>query len=82
MRFVVVAVTVVAALAFAGSRAEARYNWYPWCAWLSDDAPAGCIFVSLRQCLATVNGVDGTCYINPYPAPPPRYSTRRRSYYR
>lgn len=84
MRFFVVALTVLAALALGGSRAEARYGWYPWCAWLADDMPGGCAYTSLRQCLATVRGVGGYCGINPYPPPTSRrrYRARRRAYYR
>lgn len=78
MRSFMVAMTVLVAIFLAGSRAEARYGWYPWCAWLTDGLPGGgCVFDSLSECWATVRGVGGYCGINPYPAPPT--SQRRRA---
>lgn len=85
MRFLLLAISVAAALGLGATRAEARYGWYPWCAWLSVGPQAGsCAYESLSQCWATVRGVGGYCGVNPYPppAPPPRYRARRRGYYR
>ncbi|MEZ5785904.1 MAG: DUF3551 domain-containing protein [Xanthobacteraceae bacterium] len=79
MRFFAVAMTVLAALALGGSRAEARYGWHPWCAWLENDvAPGSCAYDSLRECWDTVRGVGGYCGINPYPPPPSRRYRARR----
>lgn len=86
MRGFVVAMTVLAALALGGSRAEAGYGWYPWCAWFPDNvAGGGCFFTSVQDCWATVRGVGGYCGINPYPPPPtaqPYYRKRPRRHYR
>lgn len=86
MRSLFVVLTIAAALALGASRAEARYNWYPWCAWFPDNvAGGGCYFNSLQACWATVRGVGGYCGINPYPAPtasPRYYRKRHRRYYR
>jgi hypothetical protein len=83
MRFFVVALTVLVALALGGSRAEARYGWHPWCAWLATQLEAGsCAYDSLRECWTTVRGVGGYCGINPYPPPPTTQRYRRRHHRR
>ena len=58
------------------SRAQTYYD-YPWCAaysyWTKN-----CGFMTFQQCLATINGVGGTCEPNPFYRPraqPPRRKT-------
>jgi len=83
MRSFALVMAVFAALVVGGSRAEARYGWYPWCAWLADDLPGGgCYFTTLRACWATVRGVGGYCGVNPYPPPPATQRYRRRRHRR
>jgi hypothetical protein len=63
MRHVLIAgALIVAALALAGSTAQARE--YPWCArygWTTYN----CGFDTYNQCLATISGVGGYCERNP-----------------
>ena len=77
MRTIILATTVVMALVMYGPRANAYPYGYPWCAWLSAGVNAApCAYTSLKQCLATVWGVGGYCYLNPYL--PPREAARWR----
>jgi hypothetical protein len=39
-------------------------NQYAWCADYILDLGTNCGFVSLEQCLATINGLGGQCYPN------------------
>ena len=80
------AMLIVAALtaSFTGSSARAEIE-YPWCAIYKVDVGTNCGFVSLEQCLATIQGIGGFCYPNSaYPGPsalipqpqPPRETNR------
>ncbi len=81
MRKIVLGMVVLAALAAAGTPANALRAWYPWCAWLPSGVEAGsCAYTTLQQCMATVRGAGGYCGINPYP-PPPVVSVRTRRGY-
>jgi len=49
--------------------------YWPWCSqYFSRGAAHACAFSSWDQCMETVRGIGGYCYVNPYGPPPP--STR------
>jgi hypothetical protein len=49
--------------------AQAAEVVYPWCAYYGRTT-RNCGFVSFRQCLATIQGIGGSCEMNPrYNAP-------------
>jgi hypothetical protein len=65
MRNITVLATVIAALSFSSSGAEAA----PWCAQYSVHGGAtNCGFYSFQQCLQTVRGIGGFCSQNPFEA--------------
>ena len=47
-------------------------TWWPWCSrydWPRDGGAISCAFASWEQCMDTVRGIGGICYMNPYPQP-------------
>ena len=45
--------------------------YWPWCSqYTGDNWAQSCAFTSWEQCMATVRGIGGWCYANPYPPPP------------
>jgi hypothetical protein len=76
--FALVAFAVAAAAAFAPRPAAAAYS-LPWCAQYQDkSAIRSCAFYTQEQCLATVSGIGGFCYRNPF-GPPLVYGEPRRA---
>lgn len=72
MRYMLRTLTVTGVLAAAtllapGETAQARE--YPWCA-RYDWTTYNCGFVTLQQCLATIQGQGGRCEPNPRYVPP------------
>jgi hypothetical protein len=66
----IVGAVAVAAIVCIEKPAEAQS--YPWCAYYSKEGSAtNCGFVTLEQCLATVNGIGGSCGANPMYQPRP-----------
>jgi hypothetical protein len=45
--------------------------YWPWCSAYLDPghATTSCAFSSWGQCMETVSGIGGYCYVNPYPPP-------------
>ena len=75
--FTVAFVTMTAAPAFADKA--------PWCAFLGGGRDGGgteCLFYSWSQCMATVSGMGGYCFENPWLISSQRQSraTNRRPY--
>ena len=60
MRVMLIALSILAALAI-GSCVEAQT--YPWCALYTKDS-ASCSFMTLEQCMADVSGIGGFCQKN------------------
>jgi hypothetical protein len=61
--------TVTGTMIAPGSAHAAPY--WPWCS-RYDWARSGafqCAFVSFEQCMETVRGLGGFCYMNPYQTP-------------
>ena len=71
---VIGALTLGALLLSATLAAPARADIeYAWCAEYSgNDGPMGtnCGFSTLAQCRATISGIGGDCYENPFYKPP------------
>ncbi len=54
-------------LPLAAPAAAQQYARYPWCSQYSSPSEAhSCAFTSYAQCMATVSGIGGFCYRNPY----------------
>jgi hypothetical protein len=64
MRTTFLIATTIGAILAIPTDASARY--YPWCASYSRDAAENCGFVTFAQCRATVSGIGGVCYSNPW----------------
>ena len=79
-RLIFAALTLAAATMIPPHSADAAPNW-PWCSYYGPDSFAhACAFSSWEQCMETVRGIGGYCYVNPYgppPAPPPRSAKPR-----
>jgi hypothetical protein len=44
--------------------------YWPWCSQYGRPTSAhACAFSSWEQCMETVRGIGGYCYVNPYPPP-------------
>ena len=73
-----IATGLVAADLPAPAAAQSYYD-YPWCAAYSLRV-RNCGFMTFQQCLATINGVGGTCEPNPFyrPRPAPRRKSAQR----
>jgi hypothetical protein len=67
MRPILAALVLGAAVAGAPQTASAQSPYsYPWCAKLYvRGTPTSCYYASREQCMATVSGVGGYCYLNP-----------------
>jgi hypothetical protein len=60
---------ILAAALLADLRPSAAEVVYPWCAYYGRTT-RNCGFVSFQQCLATIQGLGGSCEMNPrYYAP-------------
>ena len=58
--------TLVVAFAIHAQQPAAADNFnYPWCATETESGGMNCTFVSLQQCLATINGDIAICGLNP-----------------
>jgi hypothetical protein len=70
MKFVALALGLVAVACIAGTPAQAQN--YPWCAQYGRSAGGAmnCGFTSFQQCMATVSGIGGFCERNNTYAPP------------
>jgi len=74
--------TTLAVLAFTTvmmihSHAANAAPYWPWCSqYFSLGTAHACAFSSWEQCMATVRGIGGYCYTNPYGPPPPVRSAK------
>jgi hypothetical protein len=71
MRLLLFLLTVLAATAAVGTRAQAQN--YPWCAYYGGGDMGGgsnCGFTTFEQCMATVSGIGGVCQVNTQYVPP------------
>ena len=77
MRISAFALALATAAAFAPRPAAAAYN-LPWCAQYYDkSAVRSCAFYTFAQCQATVSGIGGFCFQNPFGSPSYGYEPRR-----
>ena len=67
MRAALILALAAAALAQATpSHAQSPYS-YPWCALYGDRSGAqSCYFMTYAQCMATIDGIGGSCIRSPY----------------
>jgi hypothetical protein len=67
MRPIIVAFVFTAAFAGAPQTASAQPpSAYAWCAkYYTRGTPTSCYYASRGQCMATVSGIGGYCYLNP-----------------
>jgi hypothetical protein len=66
------ATVVTAAMTTMTPRAANAAPYWPWCSRYFVDRggpPLSCAFASWEQCMDTVRGIGGLCYMNPYPRP-------------
>jgi hypothetical protein len=84
MKPILAALALAAAVAGAPQNASAQSPYsYPFCAKLyTRGTPTSCYYASREQCMATVSGVGGYCFLNPGyrgggPVAPRRYRYRR-----
>ena len=72
MRYLIAALSVAAATAFAGTPAQAQN--YPWCEYLGGGEGGGggrnCGFVSFEQCMESARGNGSDCRQNTQYEPP------------
>jgi Protein of unknown function (DUF3551) len=74
----VVSALAAAALIHPDSGQAAPY--WPWCSQYGRPSYShSCAFSSWEQCMATVRGIGGYCYANPYSPPPGSARSRRHS---
>ena len=52
---------------------QAQAQNYPWCAYYNGLGGTNCGFTSFAQCMATVQGIGGTCSVNTQYQPPGPY---------
>jgi Protein of unknown function (DUF3551) len=69
--------TLVLTTAVVLPQAARATSYWPWCSQYFDRSTARqCAYSSREQCMATVSGIGGICYANPYglvtPGGPPR----------
>jgi hypothetical protein len=70
------AVTAFATVMMIQPRSADAAPYWPWCSYYGYDSFAhACAFSSWEQCMETVRGIGGYCYVNPY-GPPPAPSAR------
>ena len=68
--------TLVTAVLIQPRSGDAAPYW-PWCSQYGRPSYAySCAFSSWEQCWATVWGIGGYCYQNPYPPPGPARPTK------
>lgn len=73
------AVVTLAAAALLQPRSADAMPYWPWCSQYDQPSYAhSCAFSSWDQCMATVRGIGGYCYANPY-GPPPAPARQARS---
>jgi hypothetical protein len=67
MRLILAALVLAAAAAGAPQTASAQSPYsYPYCAKLyTRGTPTSCYYASRAQCMTTVSGIGGYCYLNP-----------------
>ncbi len=60
--------------------AQSPYS-YPWCSRQTtrDTSTTSCYFISREQCMATISGIGGYCYQNPYHRQAPGRSKGRQT---
>ena len=69
-RLIFAVLTVAAAMLIQPRSGEAEHYW-PWCSHYDNPSDAtSCAFATWEQCIATVRGIGGWCYANPYGPPP------------
>jgi Protein of unknown function (DUF3551) len=81
MKYCLVAMTIL--IAMAVGRPAAAQN-YPWCAYYSGLGGTNCGFSTYAQCMATLQGMGGFCNRNTQYRPggaPPRSSPNPYGYY-
>jgi hypothetical protein len=66
------AMLALAAAALTSPSSGQGAPYWPWCSQYAemDTAHTSCAFISWEQCMETVRGMGGYCYVNPYPPPP------------
>lgn len=72
------AILIAAAVAGAASllpATDAKAQYAAFCAEYSRGGGTNCGFYTYAQCLATISGIGGWCYANPFVAPGPVYGT-------
>jgi hypothetical protein len=70
-RLVTAALALAAMMTMRPGAADAAPYW-PWCSRYFERDAGGlyqCAFASWEQCMETVRGIGGVCYMNPYPKP-------------
>ena len=73
--------TLVTAVLIQPRSGDAAPYW-PWCSQYADrNAAHSCAFSSWEQCMDTVRGIGGWCYVNPY-GPPPVPTRPAKSHHR
>jgi len=70
-------VLIVVTLPVHSAMAQSAYS-YPWCATYGRAPSTSCYFASWEQCMATISGIGGICYTNPYFQPPAAAGARPR----
>ena len=80
-RLIFAALTLVTVVLIQPRPGQTARYW-PWCAQYFDfGAMHECSFISWEQCMDSVRGIGGYCYVNPY-APPPAPARSARSHHR
>jgi Protein of unknown function (DUF3551) len=69
-RLIFAVLTLAAAMLIHPRSGEAASYW-PWCSQYDNPSVShSCAFATWEQCMATVRGIGGWCYANPYGPPP------------
>ncbi len=67
----ILAVVALGAVMLSQPRTGEAAQYWPWCSQYGPDSFAhACAFSSWEQCMETVRGIGGHCYVNPYGPPP------------
>jgi len=79
--------SIIAAFGIIVAMTPGQTREYPWCSQRTDESRAhSCAFDTWEQCMATMSGIGGYCYLNyalPLPSPviaPSRKRHRIRPY--
>jgi hypothetical protein len=66
------AIAALATIVMIQPRSADAAPYWPWCSQYGGDMGAAhaCAFSSWEQCMQTVRGIGGYCYVNPYGPPP------------